>query len=346
MSKFIPIILASGLISFVATPLVRRLALNLNFYDTPEQRKLHVTPVPMLGGVAIYIGMVAAVAMGGTSPSHYKELMGVLGGATVVTAFGLWDDRHGMKPLVKMLGQAVAAGLLVWSGIQATLFHSQILNVVLTFFWVIGISNAINFQDNMDGLAAGITTVASAFFFALAVVEELGLVASLAAATVGASVGFLYYNFNPATLFMGDAGSMLLGFILAVLGIKLDFAGRPLSVTWMIPIIILGVPIFDTTLVVISRILRGKHVYQGGKDHTSHRLVAVLGMSQARSVMTLYLASATLGLTALMLRDATPTQARLLLAVLATVFIGALAWLILNFDYKPTSDPSDSSVTR
>jgi UDP-GlcNAc:undecaprenyl-phosphate GlcNAc-1-phosphate transferase len=330
ISQFVPIILASGLISFVATPLARRLAQSINFFDNPEKRKIHLTPVPMLGGVAIYIGMVAALTMSNLHP--YRELTGVVGGATVVTLFGLWDDRYGMRPLVKMAGQAIAAGVLIGSGIQATLFPSQILNVALTLLWVIGITNAINFLDNMDGLAAGITMVASGFFFAMAIIEELGLVASLAAATLGASVGFLYYNFKPASLFMGDAGSMLLGFVLAVLGIKLKFVGRPLSVTWMIPIVILGVPIFDATLVVISRIRRSKPVYQAGKDHTSHRLVAVLGVTQARAVMTLYLIAAVLGLLAIMLRDATSLQARALLVILAVTFVAALVWLEWSFE--------------
>jgi UDP-GlcNAc:undecaprenyl-phosphate GlcNAc-1-phosphate transferase len=333
MSKFIPIILASGLISFVATPLIRRLAQSINFVDNPSVRKVHAAPVPMLGGVAIYAGLVTAMAISGTRP--YQEMMGVLGGATVVTAFGLWDDRYGMHPLVKVLGQGIAAALLAISGIHVTLFASHALNVVLTFLWIVGISNAINFLDNMDGLAAGITTVSSSFFFALALIEGLGLVASLAAAILGACVGFLYYNFSPASLFMGDAGSLLLGFILAVLGIKLEFVGRPLAVTWMIPVIILGLPIFDTTLVVISRLRRGQPIYQGGKDHTSHRLIAVFGMTAARAVMTLYLVAAALGLTALMLRDATPFQAELILVALSAVFIGALTWLEWRFKNAP-----------
>jgi UDP-GlcNAc:undecaprenyl-phosphate GlcNAc-1-phosphate transferase len=193
----------------------------------------------------------------------------------------------------------------------------------------------------MDGLAAGITTVASVFFFILALVEGLGLVASLAAATLGACIGFLYYNFNPASLFMGDAGSMLLGFVLAVLGIKLQFANSPLNVTWMIPIIILGLPIFDTTLVVFSRLRRHKPIYKGGKDHSSHRLVSVFGMTSARAVITLYMIAATLGLLALMLRDATPLQARLLLAVLVVIFGASLVWLEWRFS-EPTPTPAGS----
>lgn len=342
MSKFIPIILASGFISFIMTPLVAKLAKSIGFVDRPAARKLHVTPVPMLGGLAIYVGLIAAVTMSGATP--IQELIGVLGGATVMTLFGLVDDRYGMAPPVKMLGQALAGGILIWSGIQVSLFPWPALNIIVTLCWIIGICNAINFLDNMDGLAAGITTVASIFFFILALVEGLGLVASLAAATLGACIGFLYYNFNPASLFMGDAGSMLLGFVLAVLGIKLKFPNAPLNVTWMIPIVILGLPIFDTTLVVFSRIRRHKPVYAGGKDHSSHRLVAVLGMTPARAVMTLYMVAAVLGLIALMLRDATPLQARLLLAVLMVVFGAALVWLEWRFDQPPSLNTGGDSI--
>jgi UDP-GlcNAc:undecaprenyl-phosphate GlcNAc-1-phosphate transferase len=334
MSQFIPLILASGLISFVATPMIRRLAQSINFVDNPDTRKVHVSPVPMLGGVAIYIGLVTAMAM--SSAPEYQEMMGVLGGATVVTALGLWDDRFGMRPILKLLGQVIAGGILVSTGIQVTLFESQILNIALTLFWVVGICNSINFLDNMDGLAAGITTVASVFFFVFAIVEGLGLVATLAAATLGACIGFLYYNFNPATLFMGDAGSLLLGFILAVLGIKLEFIGRPLSVTWMIPIVILGLPIFDTTLVVLSRIRRLKPVYQGGKDHVSHRLVSAFNVTPARAVMTLYMMAGALGLLALMLRDATAAQGQFILIGLAAGFILGIVLLEWRFSVPPS----------
>lgn len=340
MSTFIPLILASGFISFIATPIARKLAQGIGFVDNPQIRKVHQVPMPMLGGVAIYLGVVAAVALGGTS--SFVELVGVMGGATVMTLLGLWDDRVGLGPLPKIAGQLLAGALLILAGVQINLFQYQALNIGLTLFWIIGICNAINFQDNMDGLAAGLSTVSSAFFLMLAIVEGLGLVATLAAATLGACVGFLYYNFSPASLFMGDAGSLLLGFVLAVLGIKLEFTGRPLAATWMIPIIILGVPIFDTTLVVLSRIRRRKPVYQGGKDHTSHRLVSVLGMTHARSVMTLYLVSAALGLVAVMLRDATPLQARLLLIGLSAAFVSALVWLEVRFN-KANGGQSDTS---
>ncbi len=337
MSKFIPIILASGFISFLATPLFRRLAFSINFVDNPKARKMHITPMPMLGGVAMYVGIVGAALLSGFS--SYNELAGVLGGATVVTLVGLWDDRAELPPLVKMGGQVLGAALLILSGIQVRLFGSQIPDIALTIFWIIGISNAINFLDNMDGLAAGTAMIASGFFFVLALMEGLGLVATLAAAMFGACIGFLYYNFNPASLFMGDAGSLLLGFILAVLGIKLEFLFQPRTITWMIPIIVLGVPIFDTTLIVISRLRRRRPIWQGGKDHTSHRLVARLGMTQARAVMTLYLVSGALGLIGLTLRDATLIQSRWILVGLSVAFVAALVWLDWGFEIAPPGEP-------
>ena len=149
MSQFIPIILGSALISFIATPLVRNVAQRLGFLDQPDQRKVHLSPTPLMGGVAIYVGFVAALLMAGKGP--IRELLGVVGGATLLLGIGLWDDRHDIQPLIKLAGQALAAGLLIWSGIQATLFTHQYqwLNIVITVFWVIGICNAINFQDNI-----------------------------------------------------------------------------------------------------------------------------------------------------------------------------------------------------
>ncbi len=215
--------------------------------------------------------------------------------------------------------------------------------LVILIGWLLWVSvRAGSSAGLLAGLAAGIAGVASAFFFILAVIEGLGLVASLAAATLGACVAFLYYNFTPATLFMGDAGSMLLGFVLAVLGIKLEFKSIPLQVTWMIPIVILGVPIFDTTLVVISRLRGRRPVYLGGKDHLSHRLVTLFTMTQTRAVMTLYLVASALGLLAIIVRDATPLQAQVLAVVLAVIFIVGLIWLERRFKLEQTafSEPS------
>jgi UDP-GlcNAc:undecaprenyl-phosphate GlcNAc-1-phosphate transferase len=333
MAQLALIVVSAALVSVAAAPLLRRLAPTLEFMDKPDERKVHVSPVPLLGGVAIYTGVVAAVVVTNNVQPYLKELGGVLLGATLVTGLGLWDDRYGMKPLIKLAGLVLAGLVLILvADIQVTLLRPNWLNIGVTLFWLLGIANAINFLDNMDGLAAGLTSVAAGFFLILAVLEGLSLVSALAAATLGASLGFLYHNFQPASLFMGDAGSLLLGYILAVLGMKLEFPNRPLASTWLIPIIVLALPVFDTTLVVISRLRRGHPVYLGGKDHISHRLVSRFGMSPERAVLTLYYCAIALGLIALIVREALPWQAWSIGGALMAVFLAGL--ILFEHGYK------------
>ncbi len=335
MSPFIPIILISGFISFIMTPVVLRLARTMNFVDAPQERKMHSEPTPMLGGISIYLGIAMVLLYVGITSE--REMLGLLAGATLITGVGLWDDRRDMSPAIKMLGQVAAAAILILSGVQINLFAFEPLNISLTIFWVVGICNAINFLDNMDGLAGGLAMIASAFIFILSAAEGIGPIAVLAAATAGACVGFLYYNFNPAILFMGDSGSLLLGYVLAAMGIQLTFIGRPLQVTWMVPLVILGLPLFDMSLVVFSRIRRGVPVWEGGKDHSSHRLMQIAEMPPSRAVMTLYLAAGVLGMLGVMLVDATLPQAMLILVGLAVAYIAAFAWMEINF--KPATTP-------
>lgn len=305
MTDFFPVMVAGFAAAVGFTPITRRLAFHFGVLDQPSARKVHQRPTPLLGGLAIYGALVLALIFF-SPPFYLVEFGAILAGATWLVLVGFVDDRQGMQPLVKMLGQIIAGAVLIAAGIHVRIFASDLLNIAVTLFWIVGITNALNFQDNMDGLAAGITAIASLFFFAMAVREQLSLVSSLAAALAGASVGFLLYNFNPATTFMGDMGSMVLGFLLSVLAIKLDFhAPRDhLVITWMVPVIVLGVPIFDTTLVVFTRLREHRSPMQGGKDHTSHRLVS-LGLSQRAAVLTLYLVSAALGLVAVALSTAT-----------------------------------------
>jgi UDP-GlcNAc:undecaprenyl-phosphate GlcNAc-1-phosphate transferase len=194
-------------------------------------------------------------------------------------------------------------------------------NVFLSIFWLAGITNSLNLLDNMDGLSSGIAAVAAGFFFLLAVFNGQFLVATLAAALLGACLGFLYYNFNPAKIFMGDSGSLFLGYALAALGIKLRFENTDI-VTWMVPVVVLGLAIFDTSLVVTSRLRRGLNPFTTpGKDHVSHRLVA-LGWSQREAVLLLYLVCAILGMLAMFLTKASVAEAYLVGAatLLAAVF--------------------------
>lgn len=306
-----------------ATPIIRRIANRLGIVDQPDARRLHLMPVPLLGGIAIYAGFIVALLVFGEG-WVVSQAIGILVGATIVSFLGIWDDRWGLRPLLKLLGQAVAASILIISGIQVSFLPHPALNVAITFLWILGITNALNLLDNMDGLSGGVGAVAAAFFLLLAAWNGQYLVASLAAALMGVCVGFLVYNFNPASIFMGDAGSMFLGFILAVVGIKLRFPGRPNIITWMIPVVVLGLPIFDTTLVVFSRLRRGINpLTNPGQDHVSHRLVS-LGLSQRQAVILLYGVCSALGLVGLLIMHSDVLQAYLLGTTVLVVGLASL----------------------
>jgi UDP-GlcNAc:undecaprenyl-phosphate GlcNAc-1-phosphate transferase len=289
--------------ALAGTPMVRGLARRIGFLDKPAARKLQKAPIPLMGGLAIYAGVMIAILVLGQS--YLPELASILIGATIVSLLGLWDDRVELPALAKLAGQLLAAGGLIFAGVQVRLgFLPAWANVALTVAWITGISNAINFLDNMDGLAGGVSAVAAAFFTVIAAMNGQYLVSSFAAALFGASLGFLVFNSNPATIFMGDAGSLFLGFTLAALGIKLRFPENINIVTWMVPVLVMGVPIFDTALVVISRLRRGVNPFTtAGKDHTSHRLVR-RGLTQREAVFALYLVGCAFGLLAIFIMQA------------------------------------------
>jgi UDP-GlcNAc:undecaprenyl-phosphate GlcNAc-1-phosphate transferase len=298
------LIFASALILVLgATPIIRRLARRLGMVDRPDARRVHLSPVPLLGGIAIYIGFIVALLLFGEG-WVVSQAISILVGATIVSFLGIWDDRWGVRPVMKLLGQAIAASIVILSGVQVSFLPNQALNLLITFLWIVGITNALNLLDNMDGLSGGVGAVAAVFFLLLAALNGQYLVASLAAALLGVCIGFLVYNFNPASIFMGDAGSMFLGFVLAAVGIKLRFPNHPNVITWMIPVVVLGLPVFDTTLIVVSRLRRGINpLTNPGKDHVSHRLVS-LGLSQRRAVILLYGVCCALGLVGLLIMHA------------------------------------------
>ncbi|MCJ7619443.1 MAG: undecaprenyl/decaprenyl-phosphate alpha-N-acetylglucosaminyl 1-phosphate transferase, partial [Anaerolineae bacterium] len=199
------LIFASALILVLgATPVFRRLAGRLGMVDRPDARRVHLSPVPLLGGIAIYAGFIMALLLFGEG-WVVSQAISILIGATIVSFLGIWDDRWGVRPVMKLLGQAIAAGIVFVSGVQVSFLPNQALNLLITFLWILGITNALNLLDNMDGLSGGVGAVAAAFFLLLAALNGQYLVASLAAALLGVCIGFLVYNFNPASIFMGDA---------------------------------------------------------------------------------------------------------------------------------------------
>ena len=235
---------------------------------------------------------------------------------------GVWDDQRGLSPLLKLAGQFMAASILILTGVRIGTFPWEAVNIAVTLGWVVIITNAMNLMDNMDGLSGGVGAVAAIFFLLLAAMNDQYLVGALSAALVGACLGFLIYNFNPASIFMGDAGSLFLGFVLAAVGIKLRFPEGVEIVTWMVPVLILGLPLFDTGLVILSRLRRGLNpLTTPGKDHVSHRLVA-MGYTRREAVLICYLICAGLGVVALFI-----TQASILEGYIVGGFV-ALAALV------------------
>jgi len=292
--------------SFGLTWPVRQFALYAGFIDHPDARKVHLRPMPLLGGVAIYAGFVMAVAV--TVPVAMRmEVVGILVAATLLAITGILDDSGKLHHQIKLfVSMPLAACILVAVGVRAQVFSqifagrtSVLLDIFLTIFWVVGITAAFSILDHMDGLCAGVAAVAAAFFTLSAALNGQRLVCTLAAAALGASLGFLRWNFAPAKIFMGDGGAMFLGFLMATLGLKLRPASSHPIGDWLAPVLILAVPIFDTTLISISRLRREMLPFTSpGKDHTAHRL-SNLGLKHTGAVLAMYvlgLVSGALGL--------------------------------------------------
>lgn len=309
------------------TPVARRLAAPLGFIDRPGPRKVHLTPMPLMGGAAIYVGTVLATVLfsDGTARS---QIIAILAGSTLLLVVGMLDDRKILHSQLKLMGaMPLAALLLLLNGVHATVFSWSPADYAVTVLWVVGLTASFNILDHMDGLCAGLSAIAAAFFAVLAVLGGQYLVAPLAAAVLGAALGFLRWNFKPAKIFMGDGGALLLGFLLATLAAKLRLPAVPAETSWMIPILILGVPIFDTSLVTVSRLRRGLVPFASpGKDHTAHRLVA-LGLSQRSAVLVLYAVALVLGLLALWVVHLGSWQAYGLAAVVGAAGLAAIVLL-------------------
>jgi UDP-GlcNAc:undecaprenyl-phosphate GlcNAc-1-phosphate transferase len=321
------LLMAAGalIVAIGGTPVMRQVALRLGVIDAPAARKIHSSPVPLLGGAAIYLAFILALFFLGDR-RYINEVVGIFIGASLMSLMGVVDDKWGLGSYVKLAGQLLAAAILVYSGVQVRLFANW-LDIALTVAWVVGITNALNLLDNMDGLSGGIAMIAAVFFTLLAAMSDQFLVGTLAAALAGACAGFLIYNWNPAHIFMGDTGSLFLGFLLASVGIKLRFPANSDTITWMIPLLVLAVPLFDTTLVFISRLRRGKNpLTTPGKDHISHRL-AILTGSRREAVLICYLIAGASGLAAVFITQANATEARIVGGAMVLIAAVSIWWL-------------------
>ena len=291
---------AAAIWLLLRTPLAARLA------AAPREDRWHESTTPMLGGIGIFAGILVGfwVAVAADAAPASRELVAILGGCAILFVAGLLDDLYALGPIPKVAAQLAAAGLVIGNGLTISgLISNDFLAGTVALIWLVGMTNAFNLLDNMDGLAATLAGIAATFFAIDAVtVHENKAVLALALALALACAGFLPFNLRPkrtAAVFMGDSGSQVLGFALAALGLSASWkvAGTTVA-TLLLPILVLAVPILDTTLVTVARLLDGRPVYQGGRDHTSHRLV-YHGLSEKRAVVLLAVISAALGATSL-----------------------------------------------
>jgi len=320
--------------SLVLTVPVRALAIRVGMVDLPGPRKVHLKPIPLLGGLAIYGAVILAILLAFDGAARAQSF-GIVTGATLVAIVGFLDDRGLLHHQIKLfLGMPLAAAILLASGVRANVFTvlagngiGYWLDAGLTILWVVGITASFSILDHMDGLCTGVAAMASAFFAVLAYLNGQTVVTMLAAATLGAATGFLRWNFKPAKIFMGDGGAMFLGFLMATLGLKLRVEHSTNLAGWLAPVLILSATIFDTTLVTISRSRRGLLPFATpGKDHSAHRL-ANLGLGQRGAVLVMYLAGALGGSAGVLVTYLSTRKAALVAAALVMLIVAAIVWL-------------------
>ncbi|HEX6788711.1 MAG TPA: hypothetical protein VF091_05655 [Gaiellaceae bacterium] len=306
----------------------------------PRADRWHKRSTPLLGGSGIFVGLLVAVAVGlATSDVHGSaKLGGIIGGCAILFLAGLLDDVFNLGPLAKLGGQGAATALVLVSGVRVEIIGNDVLATILGVVWLIGLTNAFNLLDNMDGLAATLAAIACVFFAIDAyTVHPSHLIALLSLGLCFGCIGFLPYNLRagkPARVFMGDSGSQVLGFALASLGLASSWtvAGSTVA-TLLLPILVLAVPILDTTLVTVVRLLEGRPITQGGRDHTSHRLVHE-GLSDLRAVILLSVVSAALGLTSLAYKVLDDTRVTLVGVLITFAFLVQFGSYLADIDRK------------
>src|SRR5690554_4962337 len=308
-------LLIAGVISFITTPIIIKIAPLIGAMDIPkDERRVHSKPMPLLGGVAMYLAIMIAIIL--FLPMS-RTLISIMVGGTIIFLSGIKDDLRGTTPKEKMFYQLLASLIVVWGGVQVdfvtnlflcsgTILYLSWIGIPITIFWIVGITNTLNLIDGLDGLAGGVALISALSFTFVALKLEMNQIAILAALVSGACLGFLPFNFNPAKIFMGDTGALFLGFMLAVISIE-GVMKSVATIAMLVPIIILGVPIFDTTFAIFRRILSGKNIMAADKSHLHHRLLNK-GFSQKQTVLILYGISAVFGIFAVLVSKANSTQ--------------------------------------
>ncbi|MCF8011504.1 MAG: undecaprenyl/decaprenyl-phosphate alpha-N-acetylglucosaminyl 1-phosphate transferase [Clostridiales bacterium] len=332
MAKVLATLFTAFILSWIFTPWVKKKAFSWGAVDKPAARKVHKSAMPRIGGLAVYMAFVPVVLLSGglTMPVY-----GMLLGGTLVMALGVVDDIRGLPARVKLVGQVAAASAVIPFGIKVQyitnplsgdLFFLGWLAVPVTVFWIVSVINAINLIDGLDGLAGGVSCIAALTLAAVAWTQGhmfntpgMAGVILLALAFAAAILGFLRHNFHPASIFLGDSGSMFLGFTLAVMSI-MSFTKSATAISVIIPLVILGLPLMDTFFAIIRRYYKQQPIFQPDKEHLHHRLMAI-GFSHRQAVLVIYGLSVVLGISAVFLNVVSTDQAAVLLIILAVIAI-------------------------
>ncbi|WP_439647391.1 MraY family glycosyltransferase [Aquibacillus saliphilus] len=299
------------LLSLISTLLlvypIKKLAMKFKVMDIPDYRKIHITPTPRLGGLAIFLGTCIGLVYLQPTHEHFPE---IIIGALIIVATGILDDKFQIRPIIKLSGQLLAAGVLVYSGLIIEritlpfigLIELQNFSIIITVLWVVGIANAINLIDGLDGLASGVSTIALTSILIMAVADHSLIVVYFCIVLIGSNLGFLFHNFHPAKIYMGDTGSMFLGYSIAVISMLGLFKNVTLF-SFVIPVIVLAVPIFDTLFSILRRMVNKEGIMMPDKKHIHYQLLAV-GFSHKNTVLFLYAFSAVFGALAILFSNA------------------------------------------
>lgn len=348
MYEYLITFVLAFIIAFSATPIAKKLAFKIGAVSVPkDNRRMHKKPMALMGGAAMICGFIIAILFDAVSTSALfpprNELLGLISGIVIITAMGILDDVFTLKAFVKLAFQLTAAILVV------VVFDTRITTITnpfsnpgyitlpgyisypLTILWIVGITNAINLIDGLDGLAAGVASISSLSLFFVSILRtDLDAVtaiytAVITAALAGSTLGFLPFNFNPAKIFMGETGSAFLGFTLGVISIQGSLKSYA-AISIAIPLLILGLPLFDTAFAILRRLLSGKPIMEADRGHLHHRLMD-MGLSQRQSVVIMYTVSGALGLCAIVLADRGVLSAIILLLALSIFVIGGARYM-------------------
>jgi len=320
---------AAIVMSFAATPVVKSLATRVGAVDVPrDNRRMHDHPIPRLGGLAIFLGFILAVLL---FADVNKQIRGILLGCVVIVIVGAIDDTVPLKWWVKLLGQFVAAGIAVWHEVVITVFSNPIifsdthylmlggLAIPITIFWIVAVTNSVNLIDGLDGLAVGVSGICSFTMLVIAILVSEGNVAIVMAALAGGCIGFIPYNHNPAKIFAGDTGALLLGYVLSTMSVLGMFKTYAI-VSFVVPFLVMALPLFDTTMAFTRRILKGQNPMKPDRGHIHHKLID-LGLNQKQAVAILYCVSTVLGLSAVVLTTGGLMKAAIVLASFAVAAV-------------------------